>query len=206
MNQRGMTLIEVLIALGIFAAVSAIGVGALSLAASGSEQLDKADIRIGELERFRGLLRSDLYQLIDRPVREPDTDEPRPSLMGGAFSDELLEDEEGVAILALVRSGWPNPGAKEPRSELQAVIYFVQGDQILRRTRPFLDAVRETPHRDDLLLEGVSDVEIAFLNRAGWGEEAGRPGRGEEPVAVRIRFMHPHYGAMQHIFMLGGPE
>ncbi|MEE4208522.1 MAG: prepilin-type N-terminal cleavage/methylation domain-containing protein, partial [Parvularcula sp.] len=62
-QQRGLTLVEVLVALAIFAAVSAIGVAAIGLAANGGAQLGEASERIGEVERLRILMRSDLDHL-----------------------------------------------------------------------------------------------------------------------------------------------
>lgn len=205
MNQRGLTLVEVLVALGIFAAVSAIGVGALTLAANGSRQLEVANERIGDLERFRGVLRTDLYQLVDREVLEPETVRPRPALIGGEALDEVLGDREFEPLLALVRSGWSNPGAVEPRPEVQAVTYFLRGGELVRRTRPFLDATRDTPFLDDVILDGLVDVEITFRVRGEWEEETGRTGApGDEPLAVRLTFEHPDYGPMEHIFVIGG--
>ncbi|MEM9838281.1 MAG: type II secretion system minor pseudopilin GspJ [Pseudomonadota bacterium] len=206
MNQRGLSLVEVLIALSIFAAVSAIGVGAFTLAANGTAQLERANAEIASMERFRGLLRTDLYQLVDRRVYERTADEPRPAFMGGRVLNDFLENREEGALLTLVRAGWSNPGAVEPRSELQAVTWLLRDETLIRRQRPFLDAVAETPERDDVILEGVEEVEIDFLARGRWRDEAGRPGTDGEAVAVRLRFIHSAYGEMEHIFLIGGPS
>ena len=115
MNQRGLTLVEVLVALGIFSVVSVIGVAAMGLAANGSRQLEDADTRIADMDRFRGIVRSDLHQRVAREVVEPDTDRPRPAFMGGDALTTVLNPRDGEPLLALVRSGWTNPGAEEPR-------------------------------------------------------------------------------------------
>ncbi|MEM1410478.1 MAG: type II secretion system minor pseudopilin GspJ [Pseudomonadota bacterium] len=206
MNQRGLTLIEVLIALGVFAAVSALGVAALSLTVSGSDQLQEVDERIGDLERFRGLLRSDLRHLVDRPVLEPDTEQPRPAFVGGRVLSDFLPSREGTALLALVRSGWANPGAEEPRSELQAITWLIKEGALIRRQRPFLDAVADTPTAEDILLSELRDIDIAFLDGGRWRDEAGRGGTDSDAAAMRITFEHPVYGPMEHVFLVGGPE
>lgn len=202
MNERGLTLVEVLVALGIFAAVSAIGVGALGLAANGSSQLEEVSTRTGEIERFRSLLRADLHQMVNREVREPEAQVPRPAFIGGKPLEDLLTENEGEALLAIVRSGWANPGAEQPRSELQAVIYLTREDQLIRRTRPFLDATVNTPVRDDVLLSGVKGLGIGFRENGEWREGAGAPGYPQDPVALRVTFEHPVYGAMEHRFMV----
>ncbi|NRA30102.1 MAG: type II secretion system minor pseudopilin GspJ [Parvularculaceae bacterium] len=204
MKQRGVTLVEVLIALGIFAAVSAIGVSALSMASRGSEQLRDATERMADMERFRGLMRADLYQLVDRPVYEATADRPRPSFMGGRVLRGFLESREETALLALVRAGWANPGSEESRSELQAVTWLAKDGTLIRRQRPFLDAVAETPYRDDIVLEGLEKVEISFLSRGRWRDETGRPGDDASAVTLMISFVHPIYGEMEHRFLIGG--
>ncbi|MEM1379666.1 MAG: type II secretion system minor pseudopilin GspJ [Pseudomonadota bacterium] len=203
MNQRGLSLVEVLIALAIFAAVSALGVGALTLAANGTAQLEEANQRIAAVERFRGLIRSDLYQVIDRPVRERDAAEPRPPFMGGRVLSDLLPSDDGQALIVLVRSGWTNPEAIAPRSELQAVTWLVRDGALVRRHRPFLDAAAQTPYRDDVILEDLTDLDVQFLSRGRWRDETGRPNTDDGAVAMRLRFAHPYYGAMEHVFLLG---
>ncbi|GGY52727.1 type II secretion system minor pseudopilin GspJ [Parvularcula lutaonensis] len=203
MKQRGLTLVEVLIALGIFSAVSAIGMAAMSIAANGSRQLEEVMDRTGEIERFRTLIRADLYLFTDRLVFEADTDRKRPSLVGGEALDEILDTRGEEPLLALVRSGWSNPGAREPRAELQAVTYLERDGDLIRRTRPYLDAVKDTPSRDEVLVSGVEDVEIAFLFEGRWEPEVGRF-ESTRPEAVRLRFTHPVYDEMEHIFLIGG--
>jgi general secretion pathway protein J len=200
-NQRGLTLVEVLVALGIFALVNTIALGAFRVAANGSDQLAEAEARIGEIERLRGLLRQDLDALVARPVLEADADVPRPALSGGRALEDILPSEE-QPLLALVRSGWANPGAKQPRAELQAVTYLVEDRRLIRRTRPFLDAARDTPFADGILLDGVGEVEIRFREAGRWREEAGTMGRGERPLAVRLTLTHPVYGEIEMVFLV----
>ena len=206
MNQRGLTLVEVLVALGIFSAVSAIGLAAMGLAANGSQQLEDADARISEMDRFRGILRADLFQRVEREVIEPDTDRPRPAFMGGDALSVVLSPNYGQPLLALVRSGWANPDAAEPRAELQAVTYYARGGTLIRRTRPFLDADVQTPFCDAALLTDLRDIDIAFRSAGRWSEETGRPGDVAVPNAVRLSFEHPVYGPMEHLFYLEGAE
>lgn len=204
MKQRGVTLVEVLIALAIFAAVSAIGVSALSLASRGAAQLQDATDRMADMERFRGLLRADLYQLVDRPVYEATADRPRPAFIGGRVLRGFLEDGDETALLALVRAGWTNPGSEEPRSELQAITWLAKDGALIRRQRPFLDAVAETPYRDDIVLDGLQDIDITFLERGRWRDETGRPGEDASAVTLQLSFIHPVYGEMEHRFLIGG--
>ncbi len=203
MNERGLTLVEVLIALAIFSAVSALGVGAMTLAANGSVQLEETDARVGEMERMRALLRSDLHQFIDREVTEADEEQRRPAFIGGDAAQDLLAERGETILFSLVRSGWGNPELAEPRAELQVVTYLEASGRLIRRTRPFLDAVRDTPVRDDVLIDRIEDPEIRFRERGAWRPEAGRQ-PGPPPAALRLSFVHPFYGPMEHVFLIGG--
>ena len=207
MSQRGVTLVEVLVASAIFSAVSAIGVFAFGIAISMTERLELANARIGSIEQMRTIIRTDLYQLVPRGVYEPGTNRRRPSFLGGEALDEALDDRDGEPLLSLVRGGWPNPGAEEPRPEIQAVTYLVREDTLIRRTRPFLDAVTDTPYRDEVVLSGLSDVEIEFLEPDGWARETGRllqPDEMTEAIVVKLSFQHIAYGSMEHLFLVGG--
>jgi general secretion pathway protein J len=203
MNQRGLTLVEVLVALGIFSAVSAIGLAGLNLAARGSEQLTEVEARIGELERLRGVLRQDLSFLVNRPVMEADMNRPRPPLIGGRALEDISPREE-EPLLALVRGGWTNPDARQPRAELQAVTYLLEEGRLVRRTRPFLDAVADTPYAEDVLLEGAEELEIAFRSRGRWSDETGRTEQEDPPSALRLRFVHPVFGEIENVFLIPG--
>jgi type II secretion system protein J len=196
-----MTLVEILVALGIFAAVSAIAVGALGLAANGTAQLDEAASRIGRVETFRIVMRDDLNHLVARQAREPNIVGSRPAFVGGDAAAALMDRDDETTLLMLTRSGWTNAGSREPRAEVQAVSYLLKDDQLVRRTRPFIDAALDTPFRDQVLLEDLRNLDIAFLTARDWREET-EP--GARPVALRISFEHPDYGLMEHIFLTGG--
>ena len=205
-RQRGLTLVEMLVALGIFALVGTASVAVISLALDGQTQLEAQTDALGEVERLRALLRADLAQSIERSAREG-TGETLPAMGGGdALPLDPRADELGDLLLVLTRTGWDNPGALRPRSELQRVEYRLRDDALIRRTRPYLDAAPETPHTEQLLLEGIGAVEIAF-----WDGQTWRPGfAGDDtapfPPAVRLAFDHPAYARLTNDFLVGaGP-
>ncbi|MEO1041005.1 MAG: type II secretion system minor pseudopilin GspJ [Pseudomonadota bacterium] len=204
MNERGLTLVELLIAMTIFAFVSAASIASFNLAASGSSQLQEATARLSELERMRSLLRSDFALFTDLRVYEPDSSERRPAFVGGELTDDVMPDaDDGEWLFALVRSGWTNVAAVEPRSELQAVGYLLIDGDLVRRTRPFLDAANDTPHRDQALLTDLDAFELMFYYEGDWDEDLEL---GAVPTAVRLSFHHSVYGPMQHDFLVRGSE
>lgn len=204
-RQRGLTLVELLVALGIFSLVATGSVTVLTLALSGRDQLEAATDQARELERARSLIRSDLMQLAPRAVRDEDGN-AEPALVGGdareAAAPRPAVATGEVVLMRLTRGGWDNPGALRPRAELQRVTYLVREGQLVRRTRPFLDAAPGTPSQDQVLLDGVADADVAFHDGEGWRDGfAGGP--GQVPRAVRLDLDHSAFGPLRQDFLAG---
>lgn len=205
-TQRGVSLIEMLVALTVFAAVSGATVGLMSIATNSEDRIKTISRDVAALERARSILRADLLQIVERPYREPDGAVTVPAFIGGEGGTNLLGPEgDEVYLMALVRGGWSNPGAFEPRASLQRVLYVYKDEKIIRRVRPFLDAAPGTPSRDQTLFDGVRDVEIAFFS-GQWIPDLRQAGRGSAPKAIRLRFDHEDHGAMEQVFLVGGRD
>lgn len=212
-SQKGLTLPELLIALLIFAMISSAAVYALRLAVEGREQLERADADIREMQMMRQILKQDLVNVAPRAVR----DEfgvllPAPFLGGSGLSFRLPADGERT-LLFFVRRGWVNPDDRAPRSTLQAVEYLVKGDDLVRRTRPYLDDARDQPRTDRILVSNVSEVELSFAT--GLETSSGpefvelwpAPGAvGVAPPALRLSLTTERFGRLDQLFWLGRNE
>lgn len=170
-RAAGFTLLEVLIALGIFALIGVASWRVLDVLVSS----EAASARHAEAmrERLRALdwVRRDLLQAVARPVR----DEQGRELEAMRF----LEVDRG---LELTRGGWMNPRGIE-RSDLQRVAYRLgphpeagqedsphYGDDkqyLLRDVWLALDRTAETPRLTQALLPDVRLLEWRFLGN-GW--------------------------------------
>ena len=204
-GQRGLTLVELLVALGIFSLVSAASLSVLSLALSGQDQLRTSTEEVRRLERMRTLLRGDLMQLADRPVRNAEG-QSEPKLIGGAaLSDRrpgAREAADETVLIRLTRGGWTNPGALRPRAELQRVTYLLKDGALVRRVRPFLDASPGTPAQDQVLLDGLTAATVAFHDGQAW-QDGFASEEGGAPLAVRVEIDAPALGLVQHDFLAG---
>lgn len=209
--QRGVTLLELLIALAIFAFISSAAVYALRLAVDGRAQFDESDDRLRRWQIARLIMREDLAQLSPRVVRDEFGDR-----QGAAFLlGRALEGRPPVAgerpLAAFVRRGWDNPNFEAPRSELQYVEYLLKDGAIVRRTRPYLDAARDHAESDRVLFADVERARVeALAGETSRGLEwiEAWPGPGGDvtapaPRAVRLTLVSDDYGEIEQLFWIG---
>lgn len=123
-GQSGFTLVEMLVALVIFALLSAAGVTILRGSVDTQSAVESRLTELGELGRLHSLLSSDLGQTANRPTRGPSGE--RPAFAGDPGS------------MRFVRSGWTNLDG-EPRSDLQRVEWSFTGAAFARTGFRHLD-------------------------------------------------------------------
>ena len=94
--------------------------------------------------------------------------------------DEFGEDEPALVggpaaryLLSFTRIGWHNT-AGLPRSHLQRVTYRLEDDALWRDSYPVLDRAGDTEPQSARLLDGVTYLELAFLDNAARAQAAGR--------------------------------
>lgn len=207
-GERGLTLVELLVALLVFSFVASAAVLALRLGVEARDQLELADDRLSQFEIARLMLKDDLAQLVNRPVRDEFGDTSGAMFRGGEVL-RLRNPVEGERrLMAFVRAGWANPGATAPRSSLQYVEYLEKDGALVRRIRPFLDDARDQPEFDRVLIDGVSGITVSFLqgNARGaldwadrWPPAAGAPA----PEAIALDVTDPRFGEVRQMFWIG---
>lgn len=190
--SRGFTLVEVVVAVALFALAMGLAYGGLDAVVRARAQLDQQAQQLGQLQFAVGLLETDLRSLLARPVR-----------------DELGREQPPLRVaggeLALTRAGYGN-GLAQPRSELQRVEWFRDAESLHRRALLSLDRAPRAD-RDDApaVLEGVERFEIELLAENGrWLRQWPAPGQpaARLPRAVRLQLTVPQYGDIERIFEL----
>jgi general secretion pathway protein J len=191
--RAGFTLVEVLIALLIFALLAAAGAAVLGVAIDNRFAVKAASDRVGDLQRMRALLRADLGQAAPRRARGA-AGRPQPQAIVGAAAP-------GEPVLRLTRAGAGNPDG-QARPSLQRVEYRLIEGRLERRAAAHLDGARPGPPQ--VLYRGVRDVSVAFVRD---GQEApaflATPER-PLPDAVRVRMTLDDYGPLDQLFLVGG--
>ncbi len=198
-SQKGMTLVEALVALGVFGAVAVASITILSITLNGRAQIDESAARIGDLETMRTLLKEDLAQMIDRPVRRERGGTLEPGFLGAP----LGQSEEGETILLrFTRLGNTNPRADYARSNLLRVTWMASEQGIIRETQYYPDAVEQTPKQRQFFLQGAKDISISFFGDKNWRQQFSSAQSSDWPEAIRLTLTHPHYGVLEQDFFI----
>ena len=176
-SEAGFTLVELLVALAIFALISVAGV---TLLRSGSDTQIAVKARLEELSRANRLanaLESDLAQAIARPVRDQ-AGQPVPA---------FTQSDAGTpgALFGFVRAGWSNFD-DAPRAGLQRVVYAIEGTALKRISWPMLDGAGQ----DDAatMVENISSATVRFRDDKGeWRSDWTATDATALPRAVELR-------------------
>jgi len=202
-KSAGFSLLEVLIATFVFAIIGAISVALMATTLTARDVNEEALARSAAIDRVRVLLREDLGQLADRPVRGPDgfvRDYIFAGDNAGLRSDNGTDDER--ILFAFTRYGRANPGYVRARSSLIHVEYLVRGDQLIRRASDYPDMTGETRQSEQVLSQSAEAIAAEFYFGVNWRSQAlRRPGSENEafPRAVRLRFTAPDFGALEFV-------
>lgn len=151
-SSSGFTLVEMLVALFIFAVISVGTLGALQSAVQAREATAQAVARHETLSLMRASLRSDLSQIIIRQNRDPFGGTEATVFRGGF--DTLLE---------FTRAGRVNPAGLFARSDIQRVRYIVEDGQFIRQALAHENPAPITDTRQRVMLTGVASAEVIFV-------------------------------------------
>ncbi|MEO7014109.1 MAG: type II secretion system minor pseudopilin GspJ [Dokdonella sp.] len=190
-RRRGFTLIEILVALVVFAAMAAITWGALGQIARTRNALAVEQDRFATIVRSMSDLERDLRQAIARPLRG-NYGEQVPALLGASDHIELS------------RLGFANPRA-EARNNIERVLYALDNASLRRGRYAVLDrAAGSIPESRDLLGQ-VSEFRLRYLDLDGtWRDQwPPRDALPEElPRAIEVRMQLVDFGELRRVVTL----
>lgn len=172
-REAGFTLLELLVAIAIFAVIGVMAYGGLQQIMSQQQQTTEHAQRLADLQLAYRVMQRDLEQLVARRIRNEFGDSVE-ALIGGS----------GFEGLEFSRGGYANPGGFR-RSEIQRVAYVPDQDQLLRRTWRVLDRAQDSVPDEEVLIEGMAAFTLRFLAANDEWQDRWPPlGSGPAPASV----------------------
>ncbi|WP_213611155.1 type II secretion system minor pseudopilin GspJ [Pseudoalteromonas sp.] len=197
MKQRGFTLLEVMVALGVLAFVIMATHQILDTTTRAKEASDEKIAELNGLQTAFRLMDQDFSQMTKRQVRNEAGDFQEGYLLAGRY---ILESQlDGIAF---VRDGWMNPINLLPRSELQAVGYRVIDDNLERVYRIYVDQLDNMEPRSQVILAAVEELKFEFLDGSGKWQEDWQIKALPKAVAVTIKQMDAE--PIRRVFLVPG--
>lgn len=202
MISRGFTLLEMLLAILIFAFVGAGSIAMLNTVTASDQGSRQSIERMEKLQRAMLVFERDIWQITPRQVRV-NGDSPSKLTLAGA-SNFIESDDDGITFS---HAGWTNPGMVLPRSEVQFVGYRLKEQKFERLFYLYPDAVTGEEPNKQVLLEGVDELKFRYLAQASaeqtsdlqWVESWDN---AKWPRAVKITLSSNELGTIERIFML----
>lgn len=157
---KGFTLIEVLIAMAIFAIVSAMTFQGLQTSMYVQQKVEGRSDELNDIQLLMTLMFDDFLNISLRPIREALGDKERPHLERDV--EEYSATNSYDCQIAFTRGG-AEPGGLI-RAGIYRVAYCQQADKLYRLSWPVLDRAQDSNPAETLLLQRVEQFEIEMGN------------------------------------------
>ena len=195
---KGFTLLELVIALGIFALVWVMVFSGYRAVLTTSTQVEQVSKELSKLQMVFNVIGRDIQQSIARSIRDDFGDTKAAFVGAGGGFGNMLE---------FTRAGVMNPLGRQ-RSHLQRIAYGVKEENLVRLSWPVLDRVQGMEPREAVLLEGIKAFELRFLKLdSQWATEWPPLTLGEEeppplPKAVEVTIEVDGWGKLVRLYGL----
>jgi len=192
--QSGFTLLEMLIAIAIFAMLGLAANAVLSTVLTNDEVTKTFSTRLKALQQGFGAIERDLNQMVARTPRLLEGGRGATVLQTGT---EILDSESEA--LVFYRLGWLNPDGLLPRGSLQSLAYVVREGRLERWYFPYPEPEFAAEPIKTVLLDKVLSVEYSFFMEDKWERKVEAT---KLPKAIAIEVDIEGLGKIQRKFIL----
>ncbi len=190
----GFTLIEMVIAVAIFAVIGVLAFGGLNAVVNGQESIKVSAQQLKDLQLTFRYLERDLGHFINRPIRDN----------FGDLQGAIIGDDEKT--LSFSHSGWRNP-ANLVRSKIQRVTYEFSENALTRYTWSHLDGAEPEDSFESVILENVESFKLRYLqDDNSWHPTWPPVGSGgrviEPPKTLEVIIKYENWDEIKRLFVL----
>lgn len=194
-SQAGFTLLEVLVAIAVFAMLSLSAYQVMNGVQISDQQSREHNDRLQQIQRAVVMMDNDFRQIVARRTRSQGEASSGKLLLSG----EYLLDSSSDGIM-FTRAGWQNPQQMFPRGENVRVGYRIVNDTLERVWFRYPDTVVGAEPLVRPILTDVTKLEVRFYQDKKWLESWEQD--STLPQGVRIRLTLEDFGEIERVYML----
>ena len=194
--NRGYTLLEIMVALAVFAILAAITGSAMYHAFDTRARVNVQAQQLNAVQLTLTLIARDTEQVVERAMRGNEM-RSFPPFIGQSH------------YLEFTRGGLTNPNGTELRSTLKRIAYSCKGKKLVRRSWESLDTTNRNDYSDKVLLDNLDDCSFAYLSRSRqilpeWRAYAVQQNQKKEtlPMAIKFSLTIHNWGNMSLLFTI----
>jgi general secretion pathway protein J len=195
-RQTGFTLLEILVALAVFAILATITSTAMYHAFTTRTRVTTQADHMNELQLAISLIQQDTLQIVDRSVRGNNLHQ-FPPFTGLSHYVEFT------------RGGFVNPENQSQNSSLKRIAFRCQDDKLIRRSRDMIDSPNRSHYQDKVLLTHLKKCHLSYLahNRqqlTEWQAYALKQNQNNEslPAAIQLNITMGNQGNSSLLFII----
>lgn len=194
-RQQGFTLLEVLVAIAVFAMLSLSAYQVMNGVQLSDQQSRDHNARLQEIQRAMVMMDNDFRQVVARKTRNQG-EAPSDKLL---LSGEYLLDSSSQGIM-FTRTGWQNPQQMFPRGENVRVGYRIVEDTLERVWFRYPDTVVGSEPLIRQVLAKVTKLSFRFYSKQKWQEEWAQA--AALPEGIMIQLTLEDFGEIERVYML----
>ncbi|MBE8167387.1 MAG: type II secretion system minor pseudopilin GspJ [Shewanella sp.] len=193
-TQSGFTLLEMLVAISIFAMLGIASNSVLNVVLTNDEVTKTFAARLKSLQQGFGIIERDMGQMVART----------PRLLNGGRGNtviqvgDIIPDIDGKALV-FYRIGWLNPDGMLPRGSIQSVAYVLTEGRFERWYYPYPEPEIGSEPLKTRIMDNVLEVDYAFFDGKSWQKTLDAT---HLPQAIAVEMDIDGIGKIQRKFIL----